>query len=134
MGGKGVNRPGYFMAPTVLENVKPKDLLSCEELFGPITVLYKVRNFKEALDLANNNSYGLTGAIHTSSIHRVQEFTNRYQAGIVSINDPTYGSEPHVPFGGLKDSGNGWREPGLQALDAYSEWKTVYIKHNPNLI
>lgn len=134
IGGKRINRPGYFMAPTILENVKPEGLLSREELFGPITVLYKVRNFKEALDLANNTSYGLTGAIHTSSIHRIQEFTNRYRAGIVSINGPTHGSEPHIAFGGLKNSGNGWREPGLQALDAYSEWKTVYVKHNPNLV
>ena len=133
-GGKRINRPGYYMSPTILENIGPNDPISNKELFGPVLCLYAVNEFEEALDLANNTPYGLTGAIHTSSIHRIQEFTNRYRAGVVSINGPTYGSEPHMPFGGLKNSGNGWREPGTQALDAYSEWKTVYIKHNPDLV
>lgn len=133
-GGERINRPGYFMAPTILENVKPNDPISREELFGPVVCLYKVNDFEKALALANGTPYGLTGAIHTSSIHRIQEFINRYRAGVISINGPTHGSEPHMPFGGLKNSGNGWREPGTQALDTYSEWKTVYIKHNPELI
>lgn len=132
-GGKEVRNKGFYMLPTVLENVNPKSFISQEELFGPVTCLYRVDNFEEALTLANDTQYGLTGAIHTSNIHRIQEFTKKYRGGVVSINGPTHGSEPHMPFGGLKNSGNGWREPGTQALDTYSEWKTVYVKHNPSL-
>lgn len=134
IGGKRIDRTGYYVAPTILENVKPEDSISQKEIFGPVTCLYRARDFEEAIEIANSTSYGLTGAIHTSSIHRIQEFTKRYQGGVVSVNGPTHGSEPHMPFGGIKNSGNGWREPGLQALDAYSEWKTVYVKHNPQLV
>lgn len=133
-GGARLNIPGYYFKPTILENVHQDSRMSNDEIFGPVTCLYKVRNLKEAIDLANNTNYGLTGAIHTSNIHRVQEFTNGYKAGVVSVNGPTFGSEPHMPFGGLKNSGNGWREPGTQVLDTYSEWKTVYVKHDPSLV
>ena len=63
--------------------------------------------------------------------HRAQEFVRKVVAGGVQVNGPTYGFEPHVPFGGQKDSGTGWREPGTEALDVYSDWKTVYVTHDP---
>ena len=85
----------------------------------------------EALELANSTAYGLTAAIWTRSIDRGQEFVRRIVAGGVQVNGPTYGFEPHVPFGGQKDSGTGWREPGTEALDVYSDWKTVYVTHDP---
>ena len=81
--------------------------------------------------LANSTTFGLTGAIHTSNMHRIQEFITRYRAGLVSINGPTYGAGPHMPFGGVKNSGNGFREPGTEALDVYTEWKTVVVNHDP---
>lgn len=84
--------------------------------------------------LANGTEYGLTAAIHTKSIHRIEVAEKRLVCGVLSVNGPTYGSEPHLPFGGVKNSGNGWREAGTEALDVYSEWKTVYIKHNPQLL
>lgn len=124
-------RPGYYMAPTVLEDVSPDDEVSQQELFGPVTCLYRVRGFDEAVALANRTNYGLTGAIHTASVHRMQEFVTRYRAGLVSVNGPTYGAGPHMPFGGLKNSGNGFREPGTEALDVYTEWKTVVVNHTP---
>ncbi len=124
------HKNGYFMAPTVLENVSPKDPISYQELFGPVVILYKVKNFEEAVRLANDSEFKLTGAIHTSSIHRAQEFIQRYAAGVVRVNGPTHGSEPHMPFGGVGSSGNGWREPGTKALDFYSDWKQVSIDHN----
>jgi alpha-ketoglutaric semialdehyde dehydrogenase len=132
-GGRAVPAlaPGYYMTPTILENVSPDDELSQEELFGPITCLYRVPAFDEAIELANATRYGLTGAIHTSSTHRVEEFIARYRAGLVSINGPTYGAGPHMPFGGVKNSGNGFREPGTEALDVYCEWKTVVVNHDP---
>jgi aldehyde dehydrogenase (NAD+) len=124
-------RPGYYMAPTVLEGVLPDDEVSQQELFGPVTCLYRVRGFDEAVELANRTNYGLTGAIHTTSVHRMQEFVARYRAGLVSVNGPTYGAGPHMPFGGVKNSGNGFREPGTEALDVYTEWKTVVVNHIP---
>lgn len=123
--------PGYYLEPTVLENVSPDDEVSQQELFGPVTCLYRVKDFDEALTLANGTSFGLTGAIHTTNVHRIQEFITRYKAGLVSINGPTYGAGPHMPFGGVKNSGNGFREPGTEALDVYTEWKTVVINHDP---
>jgi alpha-ketoglutaric semialdehyde dehydrogenase len=124
-------KPGYYMAPTILEDVSPGDEISQEELFGPVTCLYRVRTFDEAVALANSTAYGLTGAIHTSNLHRAQEFVARYRGGLVSINGATYGAGPHMPFGGVKNSGNGFREPGTEALDIYTELKTVVINHDP---
>ena len=80
---------------------------------------------------ADQSSFGLTAAIHTRNIHRAMTFINRIRAGVACINGGTYGSEPHLPFGGLRQSGNGWREAGTEALDVYSDWKTVYINHDP---
>ena len=126
--------PGYYLQPTVVENVAPDDDLTRHELFGPITCLYRVRDFEQAIALANGTSFGLTGAIHTRNMHRVQEFIRRYQGGLVSVNGPTYGAGPHMPFGGVKNSGNGFREPGTEALDVYTEWKTVVVNHDPRAV
>lgn len=128
------HRNGFYMAPTLIEGVDPSDEISTKELFGPITCLYRVRDFEEALALANNSPFGLTAAIHTRSLHRAMEFTSKVQAGVAVVNGGTYGSEPHLPFGGLKQSGTGWREAGAEALDVYSDWKTVYINFDPSAV
>ena len=125
------HRDGFYMEPTLIENLSPDDEISRSELFGPITCLYRVKNFEEALAVANNSPFGLTASIHTRSIHRAMRFVEKVQAGVVVVNGGTYGSEPHVPFGGVKNSGTGWREPGTEALDVYSDLKTVYINHDP---
>ena len=130
-GGERIDRPGFFIAPTIVEGVAADAELSCTELFGPITTLHRVQDFEEAIAVANASPYGLTAAIWTSSIHRGHEFVRRVVAGGVQVNGPTYGFEPHVPFGGERDSGTGWREPGTEALDVYSDWKTVYVTHDP---
>lgn len=122
---------GYYMAPTVIGGVSVDDEISRTELFGPITCLYRVRDFDEAIAVANRSPFGLTAAIHTSSVHRAMAFLNRIQSGVAVVNGPTSGSEPHMPFGGLKQSGNGMREAGTEALDVYSDWKTIYINHDP---
>jgi aldehyde dehydrogenase (NAD+) len=126
--------PGYYMAPTILEDVSHDDEISQSELFGPITCLYRVKDFDEAVAMANATVFGLTGAIHTSNHHRIEQFIARYRAGLVSINGPTYGAGPHMPFGGVKNSGNGFREPGTEALDVYCEWKTVVVNHDPSRV
>lgn len=123
--------PGYYLAPTVLEGAKASDDISQHELFGPVTCLYRCRDFDDAVRLANGTSYGLTGAIHTASHHRAQAFVARYRGGLVSVNGATFGAGPHMPFGGVKNSGNGFREPGTESLDVYTDLKTVVINHNP---
>ena len=125
------HRNGFYMAPTLIENIDPHDEISTTELFGPVTCLYCVKDFKEALSMANDSPYGLTACIHTMSIHRAIEFTQKVQTGVVVVNAGTYGSEPHMPFGGLKQSGNGTREPGTEALDIYSELKDIYLNIDP---
>ena len=90
------------------------DEISQQELFGPVTCLYRATDFDEALRLANATAFGLTGAIHTFNSNRIEQFIARYRAGLVSINGPTYGAGPHMPFGGVKNSGNGFREPGTE--------------------
>jgi len=122
---------GFYMAPTIIENVDPHAEISTTELFGPITCLYKAKDFSEALQLANDSPYGLTACIHTRNFHRAIEFTQKIQAGVAVVNAGTFGSEPHMPFGGLKQSGNGTREPGTEALDVYSDLKNIIINLDP---
>lgn len=128
-----VHEKGYYMAPTVIEDAPADSDILRKEVFGPITCLLKVKDLEEAIRTVNDSDFGLTAAIHTSNIHRAQIFKDQVRVGVVSVNGPTYGSEPHMPFGGLGDSGTGFREAGTEALDVYSEWKTIYVKHNPSL-
>jgi aldehyde dehydrogenase (NAD+) len=125
---------GYFMAPTLIEGARPDDPISREELFGPITCLYSVPSFAAALELANDSPYGLTASVHTRSLHRAMTFIARIQSGVAVVNGGTHGSEAHMPFGGLRQSGNGFREAGTEALDVYSDWKTVYVNFDPEAV
>jgi len=130
-GGERLDRPGWWLAPSVLEGAAPAAEISCAELFGPVTILYRVRGFDEALALVNDSPYGLTSAIHTQSLHRAMRFADKVQAGVVVVNGGTHGSEPHMGFGGVKQSGTGWREAGVEALDVYSDWKYVNLITDP---
>ena len=132
-GGERHGGPGFQLAPTVLEGAKPDDEISRSELFGPVTLLYRVGDLDEALALVNDSPYGLTAAIHTASVHRAMRFAERAQAGVVVVNGGTHGSEPHMGFGGVKDSGTGWREAGIEALDVYSDWKVINLITDPAL-
>ena len=105
--------------------------ISCTELFGPVAILYRVRDLEEALALVNDSPYGLTSAIHTASLHRAMRFAEKAQTGVVVVNGGTHGCEPHMGFGGVKQSGTGWREAGVEALDVYSEWKYVNLFADP---
>jgi acyl-CoA reductase-like NAD-dependent aldehyde dehydrogenase len=125
---------GFYMAPTLVENASLESEIACTELFGPIATIHRVDGFEEAITTANASPYGLTAAIWTASVHRGQEFVAQIQSGVASVNGPTYGSEPHMPFGGVKDSGTGWREAGTEAIDVYSDLKTVYLNHDPSRV
>lgn len=122
---------GFYMAPTLIEGAGVTSEIACAELFGPIATLHRVDDLAEALSTANSSPYALTAAIWTASVHRGEEFLDRVSSGVASVNGPTYGSEPHMPFGGVRDSGTGWREAGTEALDVYSDWKTIYVNHDP---
>ncbi len=128
------NDKGYYYAPTIFEGAGHDDPISRHEIFGPVVNLYVVEDLDDAIELVNDSQFGLTSAIHTSSLHRAREFEERVRAGVISINGHTYGSEPHMPFGGFGLSGNGYREAGTEALDLYSDWKIVYERHFPERV
>ena len=132
VGGERLDRPGWWLAPTVLEKVPAEDPLSATELFGPVAILYRVRDLGEAIALVNDSPYGLTSAIHTANLHRAMRFADEVEAGVVVVNGGTHGSEPHMGFGGVKQSGTGWREAGVEALDVYTEWKYVNLISDPS--
>ncbi len=137
-GGKGSElaplRKGYYIEPTIIEGLGASAQLSCKEIFGPVATLHAVGNVEEALALANDSEYGLTACIHTRSVDRAMWFAQRVKAGVANINMGTYGSEPHMPFGGFGSSGNGTREPGVEALDVYSELKNISFYVRPEMI
>lgn len=123
---------GCYVQPTVIEGLPTSAELGCKEVFGPVATLHAVENIGEALQLANATEYGLTAAIHTRSVDRAMWFAQHVKAGVANINMGTYGSEPHMPFGGFGASGNGTREPGVEALDVYSELKNISFLVRPN--
>jgi alpha-ketoglutaric semialdehyde dehydrogenase len=130
-GGRRLDREGWWLAPTIVEDVPVDGNLSRTELFGPVTILYRVRDLEQAIALVNDSPYGLTSAIHTASLHRAMRFADEVEAGVVVVNGGTHGSEPHMGFGGVKQSGTGWREAGVEALDVYTDWKYVNLIHDP---
>lgn len=125
---------GFYMGPTIVEGVAGESTISQTELFGPITCLYRVNTFDEALALADATGFGLTAAIHTKDLNRAMSFLAAIKSGVAVVNGGTYGSEPHMPFGGLRQSGNGFREAGTEALDVYSDWKTIYVNFDPSVV
>lgn len=128
-GGKPPKQPalrhGYYVEPTLVAGLPSHDVLNTDEIFGPVATLTEVADLEEAIRLANDCPYGLTAAIHTRSVDRAWEFVEHVRSGVANVNLGTHGSEPHMPFGGFGASGNGTREPGVEALDVYSELKTI---------
>lgn len=125
-GGGRSHAEAYLVAPTVFEGVADDAMLSCEEVFGPVTSLYRFADLDEALRRANAVEFGLSAAIFTRDLHAVQRFTTEAQAGILHVNSQTAGADVHVPFGGLKGSGWGPHEQGRAAIEFYTELVTVY--------
>jgi alpha-ketoglutaric semialdehyde dehydrogenase len=125
-GGGRADETGYLIEPTVFERVGDDAFLSCEEVFGPVTSLYRVSDLDEALRRANAVRFGLSAAIFTQNLEAAQRFANEAEAGILHVNSQTAGAEVHVPFGGIKSSGFGPHEQGRAALEFYTEVVTVY--------
>ena len=120
---------GYFTAPTLFDHVQPDARIAQEEVFGPVLSVIRVKNFEEALAVANNIRYGLAASIFTTDANLVFQFAERIECGIAHINSPTVGGEAHVPFGGIKATGVGERETGSTAMDFYTELKVVYVDY-----
>jgi alpha-ketoglutaric semialdehyde dehydrogenase len=125
-GGERLDDEAYLLAPTLFEDVADDAMLSCEEVFGPVTSLYRFENLDEAIERANAVEFGLSASIFTSNLQSTQEFVSRLQAGILHVNSQTAGADVHVPFGGIKGSGFGPHEQGRAAVEFYTEVVTVY--------
>jgi acyl-CoA reductase-like NAD-dependent aldehyde dehydrogenase len=125
-GGGRADETGYVIEPTVFEDVTDDAFLSCEEVFGPVTSLYRIDDLDEGLRRANAVEFGLSAAIFTQSLEATQRFVNEAEAGLLHVNSQTAGAEVHVPFGGIKASGFGPHEQGRAALEFYTEVVTVY--------
>jgi acyl-CoA reductase-like NAD-dependent aldehyde dehydrogenase len=125
-GGDRADDDAYLLSPTLFEDVADDAMLSREEVFGPVTSLYRFDTLDEAIERANAVDYGLSASIFTSSLRATQEFVNRAEAGLLHVNSQTAGADVHVPFGGIKGSGFGPHEQGRAALEFYTEVVTVY--------
>jgi acyl-CoA reductase-like NAD-dependent aldehyde dehydrogenase len=124
---------GFFYRPTIFGGVDAQMRIAQEEIFGPTTALIKVRDFDEAVRVANGIKYGLSSSIFTRDVNRAFRAMRDLQTGITYVNAGTTGAEVHLPFGGTKDTGNGHREAGQAALDVFTEWKSLYIDYSGRL-
>jgi succinate-semialdehyde dehydrogenase/glutarate-semialdehyde dehydrogenase len=125
LGGRPLERPGFFYSPTVLDRVTPDMPVFSEETFGPAAAVIRVRNAEEAIQLANATEYGLGAALWTSDLTRAREIARSIEAGAVFINGMV-ASDPRLPFGGIKKSGYG-RELGVFGIREFTNIKTVWI-------
>jgi aldehyde dehydrogenase (NAD+) len=129
LGGERVGQTGFFITPTVFTDVKPEMRIAQEEIFGPVLSVITVKDFDEAIAVANGVRYGLSSSIFTNNMSRVFQYLERIETGITHVNSPTVGGEAQLPFGGMKATGVGAREMGRTAIEFYSEWKTVYVDY-----
>ncbi len=120
---------GFFVEPTVFVDVHERMTVAQEEIFGPVLAVMKARDFDDAMCLANGIAFGLSASVQTQDVGRVFDFVNRIDAGLVTVNLPSAGVEYQLPFGGTKESSFGPKEQGPNALDFYTDWKTVYLKY-----
>ncbi len=133
-GGKILSEGGFekgcFYAPTLFDSMTPQMRIAQEEIFGPVTGIIEVSSFEEALAIANGTLYGLSLSLYTQDLSRAFRAIQELEAGIVYINLPTSGAEIQLPFGGVKQTGNGHREAGWMAMDYCTEWKSVYVNYS----
>lgn len=128
MGGELLERdtPGFYLGPALVVGTENHQRVNQEEIFGPIATVIRVADYDEALSTANDTPFGLSAGICTTSLRLAEHFQANAQAGVVTINLPTAGVDPHAPFGGRKASSYGPREQGTQARDFFTQTKTGY--------
>jgi acyl-CoA reductase-like NAD-dependent aldehyde dehydrogenase len=124
---------GFFFQPTIFDGVKPNMRIAQEEIFGPVLSIIEIANFEEALAVLNGTNYGLSSSIYTNDVSRAFRAMRDIEAGITYINGPTIGAEVHLPFGGVKDTGNGHREAGTTVYEIFTEWKSIYVDYSGKL-
>jgi len=136
-GGKALSggeyAKGHFFAPTLFDHVKPSMRIAREEIFGPVLGMIEVKDLDEAIAINNDVEYGLSSSLYTRDINRAQRAIRDIRTALVYVNAGTIGSEVHLPFGGMRRTGNGHREAGQAALDTFSEWKTIYVDYSGRL-
>jgi aldehyde dehydrogenase (NAD+) len=136
-GGKRLTGPahknGFFMEPTIFADVTPQMRLFKEEVFGPVLAVIPFDTLEEGIALQNDCLYGLSGSIYTMDVNKAFKAMRDIHTGLLYINAPTIGAENHLPFGGVKQTGNGHREGGKEAMDFFSEWKAIYVDFSNSL-
>lgn len=120
-------QPGFYLQPALFVDTHNAMRINREEIFGPVASVLRVRDAEEALQVANDTAYGLSAGVCTTSLKQAAYFKRHLQAGMVMVNAPTAGVDPHVPFGGRKGSSFGPREQGRQAAEFYTSVKTAYV-------
>jgi aldehyde dehydrogenase (NAD+) len=133
VGGEFGSDEGWFYKPTVFADGRKEMRMAQEEIFGPSTLVMPVSGLEEALAVANSTNYGLSLSIYTNDLQKAFHAMDELQSGLVYVNAPTIGAEIHLPFGGVKNTGNGHREAGSVALDEFTEWKTIYVDYSGRL-
>lgn len=121
---------GFFHEPTVFADVTPDMRIAQEEIFGPVVSIMKAASFDHAIELANSTAYGLSFGIYSGDVNRVFAAMARLEAGVVNVNSPTMGVEIGVPFGGVKNSGNGLRESGTASIEEFTELKSIMVDYS----
>ena len=124
---------GWFHSPTVFADATMTMRVACEEIFGPVTTVVPVSSLEEGIRLANAVPYGLSGSIYTRDVNKAFTAMREFETGIFYVNSSTIGAEVHLPFGGIKDTGNGHREAGIAGLDVFTEWKSIYVDFSGRL-
>jgi aldehyde dehydrogenase (NAD+) len=124
---------GHFFEPTIFSGIRPMDRLAQEEIFGPVLSVIAVDGYQDAVTALNQTRYGLSSSIFTRDANAAFRAMRDFETGIVYVNAGTTGAETHLPFGGIKDTGNGHREAGHAALDTYTEWKSIYVDFSGRL-
>jgi alpha-ketoglutaric semialdehyde dehydrogenase len=124
---------GSFYRPTIFGDVKPSMRIASEEIFGPVLSILTVDGLEQAIQVLNDTPYGLSSSIYTRDVNAAMRAIRDIEAGITYVNGPTIGAEVHLPFGGVKDTGNGHREASHTVLDIFSEWKAVYVDYSGRL-
>jgi alpha-ketoglutaric semialdehyde dehydrogenase len=124
---------GWFYRPTIFAGVKPGSRLEQEEIFGPVLSVIRVDSFEEAVAVNNDVRYGLSSSLYTRNVDLAFRGLQLLDTGITYVNAPTIGAEAHLPFGGVKQTGNGHREGGWQVYDFYSETKVCYLDYSGRL-
>ncbi|MGH9454394.1 MAG: aldehyde dehydrogenase family protein, partial [Terriglobia bacterium] len=124
---------GFFLLPTVFGDCSPQMRISQEEIFGPVVSLIPCNSLSEAIEIGNGVIYGLSSSIFTQDVNKAFKAMREMETGIFYVNASTIGAETHLPFGGVKATGNGHREAAVTALDFFSEWKSIYVDYSGKL-